>query len=282
MPAMAGTHLARHTLTYPEDPARLVRVRVESSAEEASTPRPAVLILHGFKGFMDWGFFPEFSRRLAEAGLVVVSLNASGSGIGDDPERFTEEEAFAKNTYSKELEDLELVRAYTAGLPGVDPARLAVCGHSRGGSVVLLHAAARGDYRAVVTWAALGDIDRMDEATKADWRERGHILIPNARTGQVHRVDLDVLLDAEANKEALDVLAGCARLTAPTLVVHGTADEVVAFAESEQIVAALPQPLHRAIEGAGHTFGGTHPLTEWTPDLESVFDATRTFLLEHV
>jgi dienelactone hydrolase len=279
---MAGTRLERETLSVPDDPPRLVRVRVERPAGEEGAPRAAVLILHGFKGFMDWGFFPEASRRLAEAGLVVVSMNASGSGIGDDPQRFTEEEAFAKNTFSKELEDLEFVRSYTAGLPGVDPARLAVCGHSRGGGVVLLHADRHGDYRAVVTWAALSDIDRMDEATKAGWRERGHLLIPNARTGRAHRVDLDVLLDAEANREALDILAACTRLTAPTLVVHGTADEVVSFAESERIVAALPRPLHRPIKGAGHAFGATHPLTEWTADLESMLDATRTFLLEHL
>ena len=63
---------------------------------------------------MHWGFFPELSRRIAEAGLVAVSLNVSGSGIGDDLENFTEDEAFAHNTYSKDLEDLEVVRTITS------------------------------------------------------------------------------------------------------------------------------------------------------------------------
>ena len=41
---------------------------------------------HGFKGFKDWGFFPHLADRLARAGLVAVSFNFSGSGVGPDGE----------------------------------------------------------------------------------------------------------------------------------------------------------------------------------------------------
>ena len=277
---MPGTRCTRDVLPHPTDPTRLVRVRVERPDDDAV--RPAVLVVHGFKGFMDWGFFPELSRRLAEAGLVAVSLNLSGSGIGEDPERFTEEEAFAKNTYSKEVEDLDLLRGHVEALPGVDAARLGVLGHSRGGGVTLLHAAARGDYRAVVTWAAIDDVDRVDEAGKAAWRERGFLEVPNARTGQVHRMDLDALRDVEEHREALDILAACARLQAPTLVVHGSADEAVPASAGQRIAAALPSALHLELDGAGHTFGATHPFAGAPPELEAVLDASTRFLVEHL
>ena len=278
---MTSTIQTLDVLRHPGNPDRIVRVRVERPGEGAR-PRPAVLILHGFKGFMHWGFFPELSRRLAEAGLVAVSFNTSGSGIGEDLETFTDTEGFAKNTYSKELEDLELVREHARALADVDPGRLGLFGHSRGGGVALLHAARRGDYRAVVTWAAIDDVDRVDEATKREWRERGHIFIPNARTGQQHRLDLDALEDVERNREALDVLAACSRLHAPVLVVHGTADPAVPFHASERIAAALPRARHLALEGEGHTFGATHPFQGTTPALERALEATRAHFLEHL
>ena len=123
---MTATQIERDTLTHGDRDARKVRVRVERPAGQAGGALPAVLIMHGFKGFMDWGFFPELSGRVARAGLVAVSMNASGSGIGDDPVAFTEEEAFARNTYSRELEDMALVSEYMECLPGVDPSRLGV------------------------------------------------------------------------------------------------------------------------------------------------------------
>ena len=147
---------------------------------------------------------------------------------------------------------------------------------------MLLHAAGRGGYGAVVTWAAIDEVDRVDEATKAAWRERGFLEVPNARTGQVHRIELDALRDVEQRREALDILAACGRLEAPTLVVHGTGDEVVPADAGRRIVEALPRGLHLELDGAGHTFGGAHPYAGAPPELEAVLDASLRFLCEHL
>ena len=53
----------------------------------AGVPGPAVVVLHGFKGFKDWGMFPVFSERLARAGVTAVTPNLSGSGV-DDPDAY--------------------------------------------------------------------------------------------------------------------------------------------------------------------------------------------------
>src|SRR5262245_29396147 len=43
--------------------------------------RPAVVVCHGFKGFMEWGFFPYVASLLAERGFAAVRFNLSGAGM---------------------------------------------------------------------------------------------------------------------------------------------------------------------------------------------------------
>ncbi|MCP3917889.1 MAG: prolyl oligopeptidase family serine peptidase [bacterium] len=273
-----------HVLDYPDQPARVIRVRVETSADAVGAGAPHVIVVHGFKGFMHWGFFPELSRRIASAGYACVSLNVSGCGVGEDLENFTDEEGFAKNTHTREIEDIARVRAWlrSGAAPGVDPERGAIFGHSRGGGMVLLHAAEDGGYEAVVTWAAIDTPDRIDAEAKRAWRESGHLWIHNGRTGQDHRVDLDILEDLEQNRDRLDILAACGRLAAPTLVVHGTDDPTVEFGAAERIHAALNASELLRLEGAGHTFGAGHPLAGTTPDLERAIGGTLQHLRGHL
>ncbi len=271
------------------DPNRLIRVRVESPAgvPGSGERRPFVMVLHGFKGFMDWGFFPELSRRLADAGLVAVSFNMSGSGIGADLETFTDDEGFAGNTYTREIEDSGLVRAHAASgnFPWIDPQKAAMFGHSRGGGIALLHAAEAGDYRALVTWAAIASVNRWDDATRKLWREQGFLLIPNARTGQTHRLDVTLLDEAERHGEGrLDVVAACGRIQAPTLLVHGEADEAVPFADLETLAAGFPSGVAErlAVANAGHTFGARHPLEEIPAELDRVLERTVGWFTRHL
>jgi dienelactone hydrolase len=263
-------------LEHPDDPGRSVRGSV-SVPPSAGNRLPHVVILHGFKGFMDWGFFPELARRFARRGIAAVRFNFSGSGIGADPFAFTEAEAFARNTYSRELEDVARVRAAirTGEIPHLDPQRTALFGHSRGGGIALVHAAEDGAYRGVVTWAAVDDFDRFDDATKSLWREAGHLLVRNARTGQDHRIDLDLLEDLERNRDRLDILAACRRLRAPVLLVHGEQDEAVPVQALARLAAALAEHAHvLSIAGAGHTFGAGHPFGAPTAEWERAASAS--------
>ena len=65
--------------------------------------KPVVVFCHGFKGFKDWGPFPTWGRRLADAGFVSILFNVSYNGVSPDrPTEFTELERFAENTFNSE------------------------------------------------------------------------------------------------------------------------------------------------------------------------------------
>lgn len=276
-------HEQTFELAWPDEPTRVVRGRALRPGGPQKRPLPAVLVLHGFKGFMDWGFFPLFARGLAESGFLAVVFNAAGSGVGEDLVDFSDLASFERDTFSRQLEEVERVRRFVleGRLGPVREDALGLVGHSRGGGVALLHAAAH-PVQALVTWAAIDTVERFGEDAVERWRRDGYLDIPNLRTGQVMRMGRAMLEDVEANREALDIVAAARRVTAPTLLIHGTQDEAVSPASLERLSEAVPSAHTLLLEGAGHTFGAAHPLTEVGPDLERVLAATVGHLLEHL
>lgn len=279
--------MATPTLTKHRLPGALGDILIDVRAGGRTASRPAVLIVHGFKGFKDWGMFPPLAERLAQAGFTAVSPNLSGSGV-DDAGDFKWPERFGHNTFSAELKDLETVlQALAAGALGVpSPSRIGAVGHSRGGGVSILLAARDRRIEALVTWAAISTVRRWpDEAEQARWRERGKIDVVNARTGQVLPLYTDVLDDVEGDRDsALDILAAAARLTAPWLIVHGSADPSVAVTEGQRLAQAASPAASRflCIEGAEHTFGAVHPWKGSTPDLDLTMRETVGWLAKHL
>ncbi|HVS19294.1 MAG TPA: prolyl oligopeptidase family serine peptidase [Planctomycetota bacterium] len=266
-------------LGYDREPTRHVRGRVHRP--DAAGELPWVLVLHGFKGFHRWGFFPLLCDRLAERGVAAVAFDTSGSGVGPDGETFSDLEAFRRDTLSRQLEDVERVRdlALDGGLGPLSATRRALFGHSRGGGVAVVHASEDEGYRAVATWAALDGFDRWDEALKELWRRTGELRVLNARTGQELPMGVCMLEDFERNAARFDVLACAARLESPLLLVHGSEDPVVPVASGRALHAAAPRAEPFAlIEGEGHTLGATHPLECPGAGLERALDTTVSWL----
>jgi dipeptidyl aminopeptidase/acylaminoacyl peptidase len=273
--------MATPTLTKHSLPGSLGEILIDIRAGGRASTRPAVLVLHGFKGFKDWGMFPPLSQRLAQAGFIVVSPNLSGSGVDDEGD-FSLPERFGHNTFSAELEDVRrVIDALMAGQLDVPtPSTLGLVGHSRGGGIAVLQAARDPRVRALVTWAAISSVERWPSAQRSSWRAAGRTDIQNARTGQVLPLYTDVLDDIEQNASALDIEAAGRRIRIPWLVIHGTEDESVPFAEAERLKGASARPDTRLlpIQGGGHTFGAVHPWRATTPELDTVFDATLAWL----
>ena len=273
---MATPTLTRHRL-----PGVLGEILIDVRAGGRDSPRPAVVVVHGFKGFKDWGLWPALAERLARAGLSAVTLNLSGSGV-DDSGEFVYPERFGHNTFSAELQDLRRVTdALAHGELGVaPPSAVGLLGHSRGGGVAVLHTVSDARIQALATWAAISTVERWPVSQRAAWRSTGVNEVKNVRTGQVLPLYPDVLDDIERNPAALDIEAAAGRVAVPWLIVHGTEDEAVALAEGERLAAAAPGARFLAVEGAGHTFGAVHPWRGATPALEQVEDTTLAFFAE--
>ena len=251
--------------------------------------RPAVVICHGFKGFMEWGFFPALAALLAERGYVAVRFNLSGTGMRPGDELVTDPDAFRANTYSRELAELLAVLDATGEsiAPGrVDRGRIGLLGHSRGGGDALLAAASlawRDRLRALVTWAAIADVDRFTPEQKAEWRRSGELPVANARTGQQLALGTGLLADVEEHRRELDLLAAAAARRAPWLIVHGAEDESVPVAEAHRLAEhAAGRAELLVVPGASHTFGSRHPFAGPTPQLIQALNATQAWLREHL
>ena len=281
--------MATPTLTKHVIDGSLGEMLIDVRAAGRESARPAIVVIHGFKGFKDWGMFPPLADRLARAGFATVTFNLSGSGV-DDTGELTWPERFGHDTYSTGLRDLgEVVDALARGELGVrPPTTIGLVGHSRGGAIALLHAARDTRVQALVTWSAISSVERWSQHEVMEWRKTGVQQIVNSRTGQRLPLFTDVLDDVERNaRGTLDILGAAARLQIPWLIVHGAEDESVSHLESDALRSASPIPTTRllSIEGAGHTFGAGHPWdarTHDTPALRRVFDMTLAWFAAHL
>lgn len=244
------------------------------------TAAPVVVICHGFKGFKDWGGFPHAADMLARHGIAAVRFNFSLNGIGEQFEDFTLLENFARNTISRELDDLrDVIDAVEQRhiVPATcDRGRIGLIGHSLGGGVAIVHAAVDARITAVASWAGVADFMRWGAKTRALWRKRGRLEIENARTRQMMPMDVSMLEDLEANQKRFDIPNAAARLGRPLLVLHGEQDVSVPFEEAQRVVGATDPARTRLVRipHADHTFNIRHPFEGTTPAFTAVLDET--------
>src|SRR5512140_3697465 len=113
-----------------------------------------VVIIHGFKGFKEWGFFPWIAEQLAAAEKsATCRFNMSRSGIGTDDEHFDRLDLFADDTYTTQLNDVQAILRYVGSREETRHLPLFLFGHSRGGAIALLSAAKADGCAGIITWS---------------------------------------------------------------------------------------------------------------------------------
>ena len=247
----------------------------------ATVPRDAcslVVVVHGFKGFRQWGFFPWVCERLAQSKIASVRFDMSRNGIGSNAELFDRLDLFEHDTYSQQIEDLCSIDSFINGTDALRDLPRFALGHSRGGAIAILGAKHLSRLRGIVTWASISRVDRWDEELKKQWRRDGFQEVVNQRTGQRMRMSVAILHDYERDPARLDVLDAAEALEVPLLSVHGGADESVSAEESRQIVRRARNGTLVMIEGSGHTFGAIHPLIDVPFPLRLAAAVTEAFV----
>lgn len=232
---------------------------------------PLLIFAHGFKGFKDWGHFPLLFTSLNEHNIGVLAFNFShNGGTADDPIDFPDLDAFSRNTYSKELEDvgavLDWIRSNrNSKLSTVDTTNIHLLGHSRGGGIALLAAEKYVAIKKVITWAAVADFKKRlpNSEELLLWKKRGQFFIKNGRTKQDMPMNYSFVEDLNSNQEALHIKSSVEKLNKPQLIVHGKADETVDLSEAHLLKEWNKAAQLEILETANHTFGGAHP---WNKD----------------
>lgn len=243
------------------------KMLVDLRYDDQIANQPVVVFVHGFKGFKDWGHFPLIGDEFAKAGFAFVSFNFTHDGTTvDQPTDFADLEAFAHNNYHKELFDTELViDSISDGalfpLVDMDRQKMFLFGHSRGGGISIVKASENQKVKGLVTWNSIGDMKRTN-ADINEWKRKGVVYVPNARTNQQMPMYYQFVEDFFAQAERYDLEKACSKLNVPALFVHGTADKTVPFEYVEKLYEWTPNSKLLPVEGADHTFGGKHPFTE--------------------
>lgn len=272
------------------------------------TPRvdaavPAVVVCSGYQGLKD--IHPaRFARFFAPRGIAVLGFDYRGFGWSEG-ER-------GRLVPQEQVEDVRAALSVLEGDERFDGERIGVLGWALGGGVAVALAADDPRVKAVATINAVADGLRTTRRTHSDasWAalkrklardrvERVHLgrarLIPafealglgdgataayvGAHLRPVSGFGTDVTL------ESVDALLRfrpedlADRIPPrPFVIMHGTANDLYAFTESERLAAAAGRPdaLVR-LEGAGHT--------EWMHDDHPLFRAVAerltTFFSDH-
>lgn len=199
-----------------------------------------LLLIHGAGG--ERSSLLDFAARFHHHGYTLCLPDLRGHGASSP----------AICTFGlRESADMSALLDRLVQRPDVDPLALGVFGTSMGGAVALLTAALDPRLKVVVAdsaYARLADVLRRRRHTGLyglltpirRW------LIQEASGFRVRQVDV--------------VRAVAAMEPRPVLLIHGTHDEIVPVAHSDELFAALPEPKQVwVVEGAGH-------VEAWRPD----------------
>ncbi|OYV06587.1 MAG: alpha/beta hydrolase [Verrucomicrobiales bacterium VVV1] len=229
--------------------------KLDTSFHEGSREGVLLILGHGLTGNKDRPLLVELAKGLSKRGWPCLRLSFSGNG--------NSEGRFEDATITKGTEDLQAVLdALPSGL------QVAYCGHSMGGAIGTLTAAADVRIQVLITVSGMvytanfceREFDDLTPGEDVMWED------PKCPLTQAFIDDLTDIGDTLDVAHEIDV---------PWLFIHGTDDDVVPILDSEDAFATTDTVKEIIeIDGADHTF-----------DAESypqVVDAVDAWLNEHM
>ncbi|MBV8326195.1 alpha/beta hydrolase [Chryseobacterium sp.] len=254
--------------------------------EESGQKLPLVIFVHGYKGYKDWGAWELMAEKFAKAGFFFVKFNFSHNGTTiEDPEHFTDLEAFGHNNYSKELSDLGVVIDHFTNDPHADDQKIVLIGHSRGGGISIVKTSEDERINGLITLASVDSLDRFPKGEAFEkWQKEGVYYALNGRTKQEMPHYYQFYEDYEKDIHRFDVERATEMAKAHMLIIHGTEDEAVEAKQAEHLHILHPNSQLLLIENAGHTFGAKEPWTEnkLPEDLNTVTEKCIEFIREKI
>lgn len=229
VPTPAG-HTLSGTLTVPKD---------------AAGPVPAVVMItgsgqqdrdSGIQGIPDYRFFRQVADSLGRRGIAVLRMDDRGIGGSGGLAADVTTEDFAA--------DVRAGVEWLRGRAEIDPARIALAGHSEGGIIAPMVAAADGRIAAVVLMAGpawtgrrISDMQVRDAMARAG---HGGVALDSAAAKAIAERDgLAARMPWLRWFLAHDPLPVARQVRVPVLVLHGETDRQVTAEQAEELGAAI-------------------------------------------
>ena len=238
--------------------------------EETQTKKPVIIFCHGFKSYKDWGAYNQMAEFFASKGFVFLKFNFShNGGTMTQPIDFPDLEKFAKNTFSKEQNDLDEVISFIENNDSVpfiekNTEQIYITGHSRGGASAIIKAIHDKRIKKIATLGSVIEITNFSKSNEfvEDWKKKGVTYVPNLRTNQLMPLNFSLYEDFMENQDKFDIPKIAHLLSIPQLIIHGTNDETVAVEEAHLMKKLNPKAKLHLIE-TNHTFDLVQPWNEY-------------------
>lgn len=227
----------------------------------ASTSKTAIVFVHGYMGYKDWGAWNKMAETLALTGLPVYKLNLTHNGTTlDHPTLFADLEAFGNGGYWAEYTDLSCFLNHLEKADGME--EFILIGHSRGGGIVSLFAQDKR-IKQIHCIAPICSIENRFPANQAleNWKNDGVYFKENARTKQSLPHYFKQYEEFVQHKDLLNIEKALHYTHAAVFIYHGDNDTSVPLEEGVAI-AKWSRGLFLNFPGANHTFGATEPWLE--------------------
>lgn len=213
---------------------------------------PTIVIAHGFNNTLEQ--YEMYSQLLAKQGYLVYSFDFYGGSRRSK----SGGQGMLNMSVKTELADLTQVVEKLGSETFVNKSQMSLFGASQGGVIASLYAAAYPDrvYKLMLIFPAFVLFDDVKET----YRELGSpdldqlpdsLTHRNATLGKIYLIDaLDI-----------DIQAELAKITAPTLIIHGTDDAVVPYQYAVDASQTIPNAELVTVEGGEHRIDKRFALT---------------------
>jgi len=177
---------------------------------EGAGKHPVVIMSHGYSNdrIGPWPYlFVLTARLLAENGIAVIRFDFRGSGDSEGK--------FENQNLDTQLEDLVEIISYAKDLESIDPDKIGLLGHSRGGAISFITASQDSSIRTLVTWAAPANWDDI-------WGNLAEKILAGEKSEFSSLVQTKQLVEIDQKYNPLTNFAK--KIDIPWLIVHGKND----------------------------------------------------------
>jgi uncharacterized protein len=235
--------------TPPDNPYRALQVRIPSLAGHVlagtlTLPRkrkalfPAVVMITGLGeherngGSAPWIPFRDLSDALTRAGIAVLRVDDRGVGASTGDRK--------SSTTSDEADDVTTEVRWLRAQPGIDPSRIALVGHSEGGTIAPMVASRDRSIAAIVCLSGSGVSSRdLARYQTENLVARDPAVPPEKRSAQVEKLLAEELTPRERSFMAIDPISYAVQVRCPAFIGQGGADIYVPPRSAAKLAAAM-------------------------------------------